>query len=220
MRTILLLLLAAFLGASNKVGATVIPAHLYEIRVSGTFGGAVTGGPLSSYPFPEIRGGSFEGTFIYDEFASASQYRFPYHSLSLNILDETGQIANTIVTAPNGLFVQNDFIQITFGRSYQVYDAIEDLRLTFSGSFANLHQTPSPVELTSATFSEGYLETDQIPNHSWTLGVTSATLTHTRTIPYLRFVPDGANTLVLLSLALGLLLGLRPRPAKSEAGPA
>jgi hypothetical protein len=127
----------------------------------------------------------------------------------MKIFDNRGTLVQTFNRAPNGFLVATDYIHLTFGRSHLVYPALEDLRLTFEGAFAPLDRTPSPSEIASAVFNYGFLETDFDPNHSWNIFVESAEVSHVRTTSYRLFVPDGANTLTLLSLAVPFLLVLK-----------
>ena len=230
------LALVTFAIATSHANASPITGYLYKINVSGTFGTTIdpkgSNLPDSTYPFPEIRGGSFGGTFVYDSLAFLDQQppansgRFPFVSVNINIFDNHGALANTITISPNNFGVTNHAIGLNFGESVGPVNRIDDLRLQLDGDFTlalpppPLHEPgwgwfrdavapPHPDEITAAALSSGFLETDgQVPFTYWDLPVTNVVLTHVGTTSYLRNVvlPDGGNTIFLLSLGiLGLL---------------
>ena len=59
-----------------------------------------------------MRGGSFDGTFVYDSMAFQDPESgfpgFPYVSVNINLIDNAGTIANTITSAPNGFWIENN----------------------------------------------------------------------------------------------------------------
>jgi hypothetical protein len=219
--------------------ATAIPvtAYLYEITVSGTFGTATNGSlPDATYPFPAMRGGSFDGTFVYDSWAALDdsvEGRFPYVSVNINIRDNSGAIAHTITTSPNNFLVTSSFVLFTFGPSVGIPFALEDLRLRVDGTFTRAlpplppgvsewgrheaHVVPPPPDaIVSGAFGEGLLETDgAIPFTSWELPVTAASLSHTGTTAYVREVPvPEPSSLLLLSTGFSALVVIRQRCAR------
>jgi hypothetical protein len=197
--TIYIFFFVMFLIASpvsaDKMGWGKNTAYLYEVSVYGTFGDTINPDfsnlPDSTYPFPDLRGGSFEGIFIYDSFASLggeeTTYtdRFQYTYASMNIMDKYGIVVNNIDTSPNGFLVTSTNIQLTFGSSGGIIYGIEDLRLNLGGAFT-VGETPPPVDqLIAGVLEWGFLETDGIaPFTYWDLPITEVTFIHTATYPY------------------------------------
>src|SRR4029453_1126341 len=115
----ILLAAVATFGIAAPLKATLVTAYLYEIHLSGTFATSIDPNisnlPDSTYPFPQIRGGSFDGIFVYDSMASLDAPlsrggRFPFVSVNINILDNMGAIANTITSSPNNFGVGNSSV--------------------------------------------------------------------------------------------------------------
>lgn len=170
-------------------------AYLYEVSVYGTFGDTTDpflgNLPDSTYPFPDLRGGSFEGIFVYDSIASLggeeTTYpdRFQYSSVSMNIMDKEGIVVKNIDTSPNGFLVTSTSIQLTFGPSSGINYSIEDLRFNLEGVFT-VGDTPPPVDqIIAGVLGWGFIETDGIaPFTYWDLPVAEVTLLHIATYPY------------------------------------
>ena len=196
------------LGISTSARADSVIA---EVRISGIFGDTIdsvhSNLPDSTYPFPQLRGGSFDGTFLYHSMASLdkSRTRFPYEFVSIDIKDNTGLVVKNINTAPNGFVVLPSFIQLSFGPSFGIPNSIEDLRVFLNGTFS-IGPTPPPVdEIIAGVLNFGFLETDGNENFTyWDLPIIQVTLIHTGT--YL--VPEPSTMLLLASGLLGIL-GLR-----------
>ena len=119
------------LGVIASARATFVTAYLYEMHVSGTFGTTIDPNlsnlPDSTYRFPQMRGGSFDGTFVYDSMASLDESfegRFPYVAVNINLVDNTGAIANTITSSPNNFYVTDNTLQLTFGPSAGIINSI------------------------------------------------------------------------------------------------
>ncbi len=231
------------LGVIAPARATFVTAYFYEMHVSGTFGPTIDPNisnlPDSTYPFPQMRGGSFDGTFVYDSMASLDnsfEGRFPYVSVNINLFDNTGALANMITTSPSNFYVTNNTLQLTFGPSFGVPNGIEDLRLFFDGNFTrnfpppppglpdgwgdhNLWIVPPPPsELTAASLNVGFLETDGNQDFTiWNLPVTSASITQIGTTSYLREVPDAGSTISLLGLSLMGLFAARWRATRQQS---
>jgi hypothetical protein len=186
-----------------------------------------------------MRGGSFDGVFVYDSWASQDpsflETRFPYVSVNVNIRDSAGSIVNTIDSSPNDFFVTSSFVQLTFGASAGIANSVEDLRLLLTGNFTldvpppppgmsdwGSHAVhivpPSPSEITAGIFSLGFLETDGSAHLSkyWDLPVQQVSLSHTGTVPYTRevlLVPEYGSTIGFCGLGLlGLVLTRRYLP--------
>jgi hypothetical protein len=242
--TAILLAAVTTFGIAAPLKATLVTAYLHEIHLSGTFATTIDPNisnlPDSTYPFPQIRGGSFDGTFVYDSMASLDAPlsrggRFPFVSVDINILDNQGAIANTITSSPNNFSVGNSFAGLNFGPSFGRINSIDDLRLDLSGSFTlalppvppelphgwrHLNvggiAPPPPSEITAGVLSLGFLETDgPLAFTYWDLPVSNVVLTQTRTTPYLREVPDAGSTILLLGVGVVSLFpvsrALRPR---------
>jgi hypothetical protein len=210
------------LAVASSAGTTTVTAYLYEISIAGTFGEAVrtVDVPASSYPFPTMLGGSFDGVFVYDSWASRDSVdlRFPFVSVNINIRDRAGTILETIITAPNNFLVLPTGLHLFFGPGTPLN--IDDLRLRFTGDFTlalpppppgvsdweshTLHVLPPPpTEIVSAVFSNGTLVTRATtPFDAWALPVTDITVSHTGTTPYQREVAEPGSTLGLFSLGL------------------
>jgi len=224
------------LGITPQARATLITANLYEMKLTGNFGSSIDPNisnlPDSTYPFAQMRGGSFEGTFVYDSMArldNSFEGRFPCVSVNITIRDNTGAIAKTCTTSPNNFYVTPTGLQLTFGPSVGIPNSIEDLRLFLTGSFTRALPPPPPEltdwgllsiwvvppppsEITAGVVNFGFLETDGTRAFtSWDLPVTSATISLSRATPYLREIPDGGHTIGLLGLGLMSLFGVARR---------
>lgn len=206
----------------------LIEAYLYEISTAGTFGTAIdpihSNLPDSIYPFPMMRGGSFDGLFVYDSWAALDGGRFPYVSVDINVRDNSGAIVQTINTSPNNFFVTPTLLQLTFGPSSGIPDSIQDLRLVLNGAFTvalpspppgmsdwgllSVHVVPPPPsEIVSGVLNFGFLETDGTrPFTFWDLPVSAVSLSHTGTTSYIREVPEPGSTILLFLSFFGLFI--------------
>lgn len=173
------------------LGAT---AQAATIAISGTFGGsAELFGNLSAgtYPFANMFGGSFQGTFSYDPnstpvASNAFNTSYAMTSVSIDIIDNTSTIINTITNQlpeNNVLRSQNDGsgFNLIFGYSALLPLTTEDLRLSFTGSFALTSGGPTITEINAASFVPypsgfSFLETDDANGDFWDLGVVSASI--------------------------------------------
>jgi hypothetical protein len=223
-------------AAASVSEAIPIEAYLYEISIAGTFGTAIdpihSNLPDSTYPFPMMRGGFFEGYFVYDSWAALDGGRFPYVSVDMTVRDNSGAIVQTINTSPNNFLVTPTLLQLTFGPSFGIPNSIQDLRLQFDGAFTvalpppppgmsdwgglgPLYVVPPPPnEIVSGVLNFGFLETDGTrPFTFWDLPVSAVSLSHTGTTSYIREVPEPSS---LLLLGFGLL-GLAARRWKQAA---
>lgn len=222
---------SAFAAASVSE-ATPIEANLYEISIAGTFGTAIdpihSNLPDSTYPFPTMRGGSFDGLFVYDSWAALDPAqdgdRFPYVSVDINVRDNSGAIVQTINTSPNNFFVTSTLLQLTFGPSAGPVNGIEDLRLQFNGAFTvalpplppgmpdwgllSVHVVPPPPsEIVSGVLDFGFLETDGQRSFTfWDLPVSAVSLSHIGTTSYIRDVPEPGSLILLFLSFFGLFL--------------
>jgi hypothetical protein len=215
-------------AAASVSEATPIEAFLYEISIAGTFGTAIdpihSNLPDSPYPFPMMRGGSFDGLFVYDSWAALDGGRFPYVSVDINVRDNSGAIVQTINTSPNNFFVTPTLLQLTFGPSSGIPDSIQDLRLELNGAFTvalpspppgmsdwgllSVHVVPPPPsEIVSGVLNFGFLETDGTrPFTFWDLPVSAVSLSHTGTTSYIREVPEPGSTILLFLSFFGLFI--------------
>jgi hypothetical protein len=171
-----------FLLTANSTACGASP--LVEVNVQGQFGG-FSGQylPESTYPFPQLLGGSFRGRFSYESEATRIlDNRFPYVSVEISIFDRNGSLLHTIDTGPSHFVAGFGGLVLFFGASSGV-EAInkpEDLRLVFNGPFpvTNPHP-PNPSDLLAAKFSplDSIIEVDGAEGSYWDLEVTSAELT-------------------------------------------
>ena len=221
---------------------TLITAYQYEFHLSGTFGTtidpALSNLPDSAYPFPHIRGGSFEGTFGYDSMAEMDKSfegRFPYTFASITLRDNTGSALKTITTTPNNFYVTPNRLQLTFGPSAGIPNSVEDLRFEFTGTFTRAIPPPPPEledwgllnvgiappppsEVLAGALDFGFLETDGHQSFTfWDLPVTGFEMTLAKTTPYLREVPDAGATIAFVGMGLLGLLGIHRRLTSRSA---
>lgn len=152
-----------------------IPSYASTFTVSGLFGDFDDMfGNLNAvdYPFPELYGGSFSGSFDYDPLSTpvnvnTSFTEYAMTSVLVDIIDSGGTTINTITNLSpleNNVFrLNNDGsgFGMIFGYSAGLIGTTEDLRLSFDSS---------------AAFVSGFLETDGVdPFTFWDLAVISAT---------------------------------------------
>lgn len=174
--------------ATFSLSAVPAQAAPVTFNVAGTFGSTFLPFSLSSgsYPFPNLLGGSFSGSFTVDDAAPAAVNttnfsRFAYTSVNIDIKDTSSSTIWNIDSGPNQIFVQNGQFQLRFGESGGGSgDSIgnpEDLRLTFAESSilggANFLDIAA---MSAATFTSGFSEVDAAAGGSWDLVVASATL--------------------------------------------
>jgi hypothetical protein len=149
-----LLITSLFLAFTWPAQAIPVTAYLYEMHVSGTFGTTTWDAqnhpsiygdlPDSTYPFPKMRGGSFDGTFVYDSWAHLEEpfeQGFPYVSANINIFDNTGALTNTVTSTPNEFGyiptfgASSNSLGMLFGQNSSTAGTSDDFRLVFKGNF-------------------------------------------------------------------------------------
>ncbi len=169
------------LGNSNLANSAPI---LFNIE--GTLGNSVytyasNPPPPWNYPYPQLLGGSFTGSFSIDSNTSPTETNslfnaYDYLSVDIKILDVLGNVVHTIDSGPNRLRVFHDGSRITtnFGESFGVFGLPEDLRIDFIGTFTTGSTPPLPFELLTSTFSYGFLDVDDSLWDGWEVDVTSA----------------------------------------------
>jgi len=212
------------LGTAVPMYGDLVTAYQYEFHLSGTFGTlidpAISNLPNSTYPFPQMRGGSFDGTFGYDSMASLDEGRFPYTFASITLRDNSGLALKTITTTPNNFYVTSNRMQFTFGPSAGIPNSVEDLRFALMGTFTQAIPPPPPEledwgllnvgiappppsEVLAGSFDFGFLETDGNRSFTyWDLPVTSFEMSLAKSTPYLRQVPDAGTTFAFVGIGL------------------
>jgi hypothetical protein len=224
--TILMLLLSVFTSISH--------AAIINVTVEGEFGDESNMFPgygnNDPYPFEELYGGSFSGTFQFDNelLDSSNSYFniFAMTAVSVDIKDNADNIINTISnqSPQNNILraaVNGSSIQMIFGYSFGIPNALEDLRISFSGNFltgANIG--PSVSVINSSTIrttndTDSFIETDTDNSNYWGLKVVGGTISAAS--------PETANPVPTPSSfwlsAFGILLIAR-RKLSTFTGPA
>lgn len=138
-------------------------------------------GTDSTYPFPELRSGSFSGSFSFNTEATPTHiqtgdyYDIGFLSESIDFFDSTGSYFSSITAIGNNFIrILDDKFVLFFGFSAGFIEDTQDLRIRFD--LASLG-TPSVSDLESSSLNWGFLETDGTgsPNF-WGLPVISASL--------------------------------------------
>lgn len=143
--------------------------------------------PAKDYPYPELFGGSFQGTFTLDRSRPAVRYdevvdvaEFDYINVSVSIKDRNGRLVHHINSGPNRLSVWEGRMHVNLGHSVEprsVYKP-EDLRLVFDSPLLSPGTMFPPYEsFVGASFSHGFIEVDGVqPFTYWDLEVQTAAL--------------------------------------------
>ena len=192
----------SLITAINSAMAAVY--YQYEMGISGTFDTSIhpTHGisgelPPSTYPFPQLLGGSFHGTFIYD-----TLNLLPW-SASINIIDNTGITISSI----NVTTFRNEWGLLYFGDSFIPF-ALQRLEVSFGNQ--SLSALPSASELLSAEFTWGLIQTHTSAG-DWDLPMVNASLELLNTSEF-NTVPSSVPippSIWLLGSGLIGLVGLR-----------
>jgi hypothetical protein len=157
-----------------------------KVRVQGKFGGyndQISNLPPSTYPLPQLFGGSFHGEFSYksDAFRDFDR-RFPFESVDISVFDNQGGFLHRIDSGPNAIRVGNGEIAFNFGESagMEAVNTPEDLRIMFTGAFSFDDERPPTLQaLSTATFTPFYsfIEVDGPTAFTfWDVDVVSATI--------------------------------------------
>jgi hypothetical protein len=216
----------SLLSVASVASAIEVTAYFYEISIAGTFGQTTSpttpsgNFPDSTYPFPMMRGGSFDGIFVYDSWGTVTDvpgaHVFSPVSVDINIRDNTGAVANTIHTSSNFTAISSiHFLVLNFGRSFGIANGLDDFRLILTGdpTFGppppppgmsdwegfNVPSAvpPPPSEMVSAVLNFGFLATDASSfTGGWSLPVSTVSLSHTGTTTYVREVPEPEGALL------------------------
>lgn len=177
--------IASIFAMSATLGFTIQEVYAEDIvvvNVSGTFGAEedLFGNlPAETYPFPELFGGSFVGSFSYDADAIPDGFTIDYQSVNVNIFGNDGTLIHTIDNGPNQFKVFDGFAIAAMGESGGP-DAInmpEDLRLWFDGPFVS-GVSPTAENMASSTPNAGnsFIEVDGEEAFTfWDLPVSSFT---------------------------------------------
>ncbi|MDD5113780.1 MAG: hypothetical protein PHC94_07165 [Methylobacter sp.] len=186
--------------SAGLCGLDSAKAALTTYSINGIFSDIVTTDnrdPISTtYPFPQLLGGSFQGEFSFDlNDPKESDYTLGLRSVSIDVIAKTGELVRKISIMPvdNNFFNSDgDYVNFYFGYSAGILSDVIDLRVSFRGNLSD----------PNFSFSDGFLETDITAypdrNYSWDLLVDSATLTHISgpildvpTYPYSVPIPPG-----------------------------
>lgn len=162
---------------------TFTPAHaenIVVVNVSGTFGqeSDLFGNlPVEDFPFPQLYGGSFEGSFSYDADAIPDGFSIDYQSVNVEILANDGTLLHTIDSGPNTFKAFDGFAIAAMGESFggDAVESPEDLRLWYDGPFVS-GVTPSASVMATATPNPGnsFIEIDGTEDFTyWDLPVSS-----------------------------------------------
>lgn len=172
-------LLSLAIGAFASVAAH---ASIVTFDVNGTFGTDIFQGNPATYPFAQLKGGSFSGSISFElanlasAFATNSIFSQSYTSVNVVLHDASNNVVHTIDTGPNKVrILSNHLLMVSLGESFGG-DALmlpDDLRLFFNVA------TLTASNLTGAVFANGFSEVDAnavLPGDSWDLNVASASL--------------------------------------------
>lgn len=150
--------------------------------------------PASSYPYSNLYGGTFSGSFEFDRLSPVSSNSsfssFDMTSVSIDIIDNLGTTINTITNQSpenNTLRAATDgsYINLVFGYSAGLIHDTEDLRLSFDSTLlTGTGFGPTASEINASTFNTSpntsFLETDGATAFTfWDLEVISASISAT-----------------------------------------
>lgn len=178
--------LASIIAMSATLGFNIQEVYAENtvvVNVSGTFGeesDLIGNLPIEDFPFPELYGGSFDGSFSYDSDAiPVGGFAIDYQSVNVDIFDNTGALIHTIDSGPNQFKVFDNFAIASMGESAGP-DAInmpENLRLWYDGAFVG-GISPSASVMNDATpnAAQSFIEVDGIDSFTyWDLPLISFT---------------------------------------------
>jgi hypothetical protein len=187
-------------------------AAIVTYEVSGTFSDNLFGSaPPSTFPFPNLINGSFDGHFQLDTDQIVSGINgntYALYSVDIDIVDSFNITIHTITDLASSQLrtVSTQQIALFFGDSADTAPIPNDLRLFFNGVFPGENALPTPEEITSGVFGGGFTSVTADPNPPldfWGLDVASAVV-HVVPVP---------AAVWLFGSALGLLGWMRRKAA-------
>jgi hypothetical protein len=124
------------------------------------------------YPYPNLLGGTFFGTFSYSPVADVLETlptwkSFQLSEVNIELRDRTGSVVFVIERSDNGMRILNDGsgAYLFFGQSSGTRLIPSDLRIYLNGHFSP-NQPPNPDSLQVGNMFEGLMEVDGAEN--WT----------------------------------------------------
>ncbi len=172
-------------GCSEDCNCPVCPEQAKQIvtvTISGSFSDSLYGVlPPETFPFPELKNGSFAGVFSYDllvryDGCNVVRSWFPYEHVDIEIRSATAESLHGITTGGlHGISVWHDRQKIGFffGPSAGQPLVPGDLRLYFTpylGAFEP-GAPPDSASLEMAVLDEAFLEVDDETGSFWQLAV-------------------------------------------------